>query len=95
METDFQFRNTSPEVVHLLQVCSFIDPRFKTKFIDDEMLESVKETVYNDGVHVCWLCPTTLQSSSEAELAEKRKQTLGSLFKARQNDEETLTLYIT
>ena len=83
--TDLQFRNTSPEV----EVCSYMDPRFKTKYIDDEMLESVKKTVYNDRVHVCRFCPTTLQSSSEAEPAGKRKRTLGSLFKAHQSDEET------
>ena len=34
---DLKLRNTSPEVVYLLDVRSFVDPRFKLKHLKDEM----------------------------------------------------------
>ena len=34
--TDLQTRNTDPEVIHLLEVFSFMDPRFKSKYVTDE-----------------------------------------------------------
>ena len=45
---DLELRNTSPEVVHLLEVCSFVDPRFKLKYSQT----SKERTLWDSG-----LCP--------------------------------------
>ena len=36
ISTDLLTRNTSPEIIELLELSSFLDPRFKAKYVSDE-----------------------------------------------------------
>lgn len=47
---DLSKRNQQSHVVHLLEIASFLDPRFKEKFISN--MDDVKETVVTDAVAI-------------------------------------------
>lgn len=93
--TDLQSRNTNPEVIQLLQVCSFMDPRFITKYITDE--ERVKKTVYDDGIEIYNTVYPELNSPSQpTEPAAptpttKKRRTLGSLLKQHECDDVSVS----
>ena len=86
MLLDLQTRNNDSNVVDLLEVCSFLDPRFKTKYIQNE--EKVKETIYRDGITIndSTCASTSGQSTSHIVPLGKRKRTLGSLFKVHEDE---------
>ena len=46
---DLSQRNLETQVVELLQVSSFLDPRFKSKYLNDEETVNVIEHVCSDG----------------------------------------------
>ena len=89
---DLQTRNNDPNVVDLLEVCSFLDPRFKTKYIQNE--EKVKETIYRDGITIndSTCASTSGQSTSHIVPPGKRKRTLGSLFKVHEDEMDLPTI---
>ena len=90
---DLSTRNTNPAVIQLLEVSSFIDPRFKEKYIQIEDFETVKEVVCDDGAEIYASTSTSShvthvpQSSSIADGPPAKKTcTLGSLFKSNDSD---------
>ena len=90
---DLLKRNQESDVVLLLEMASFLDPRFKEKFISD--IEYVKETVVSDAIALSLTIinssgapsPSPTPSGSGCPPPEKkRKRSLGSLLKS--NDAE-------
>lgn len=88
---DLLTRNQDSDAIHLLQIASFLDPRFKEKFVTE--IEDVKETVVSDAIAL----DTGDSSSNQSPFpppgvdgspppAKKAKRSLGSLFK--ENDTE-------
>ena len=83
---DLLGRNTNDDIVHLFEVTSFLDPRFKSKFVCTDDLDLVKETVLRDGVT---LHSTTtvgdsvnVSDTSVGSASSTKKRTLGSLLKS-------------
>ena len=86
--SDLSKRNTSPDVVEVLELASFLDPRFKGKYVTDE--ESIKEVICSDGMLIYQSATTsnTPQSSAAAVCPPaKKKRTLGSLLKMGETEE--------
>ena len=86
--SDLSKRNTSPDVVEVLELASFLDPRFKGKYVTDE--ESIKEVIRSDGMLIYQSATTsnTPQSSAAAVCPPaKKKRTLGSLLKMGETEE--------
>ena len=85
---DLMTRNQGPDIVHLLETASFLDPRFKEKFAHN--IEDVKEMIISEATAII------VDSNIEAEQSssppgcpppeKKMKQSLGSLLK--QNNTE-------
>ena len=75
----------------LLQVCSFIDPRFKLKYITEECNQrTIKQTVCDEAVTL-YRIPSNSSGTDNATLrspdsppSTKRKRTLRSLFKTHE-----------
>ena len=75
----------------ILQVPTFLDPRFKCHFSDDTDVADIKETLQDEGAKVIehilppQSSPTEHQGSSSSSAVEgpppTKKSTLGSLFK--------------
>uniref|UniRef100_A0A1X7TTN4 HAT C-terminal dimerisation domain-containing protein n=1 Tax=Amphimedon queenslandica TaxID=400682 RepID=A0A1X7TTN4_AMPQE len=88
---DLLTRN-DPNVVDLLEVCSFLDPRFKTKYINNK--EKVKETVYRDGITMydSTCASTSSQSTTYIIPPGKRNRTLGSLFQLHEDEMDLPTV---
>ncbi len=91
--TDLLQRNLQPQVVELLQVSSFTDPRFRCKYLDDDEAENVISLVRLDCVEVLLRSSDASESSSTPSAASsstastlqppaKKRRTLGSLFKS-------------
>lgn len=81
-------RNTASDVVELLELASFLDPRFKAKYVTDE--ESIKDIIRNDGILIYQSTSTSdpLQSSSAPQPPPaKKKRTLGSLLKLSESED--------
>jgi len=83
IKTDLLTRNTSNQVVNLLEICSFVDPRFKTKYVRNE--SALKDQIIAEGVHPAATHPADLQqgnlsddnldnSSDEAPAPKKKKR---------------------
>ena len=77
---DLLGRNNSDDTVHLLEVASFLDPRFKSKFVKDDHVDAVKETVFTDAVAL--YMPSHENSTPGSSPPRKKKHTLGSLLKS-------------
>ena len=90
---DLMKRNQAPDVVHLLEVASFLDPRFKGKLISDSDIGDVKQTIFTDAVALS-LGSSTSNYSPESPTptagcpppAKKRTCTLGRLLKLNDNE---------
>ena len=77
-------------VIVLLQVASFLDPRFKTKYLEEQLSESellnVKQTIVDECISTCDECQQeednshTTPATSDLSPAPK-KRNLGTLFK--------------
>ena len=77
-------------VIVLLQVVSFLDPRFKTKYLEEQLSESellnVKQTIVDECISTCDECQQeednshTTPATSDLSPAPK-KRNLGTLFK--------------
>ena len=88
IKSDLLTRNTSDQVVNLLEICSFVDPRFKTKYVRNE--SALKDQVIAEGVatHPADSQQENLSddnpdnTSDEAPVPKKKKRTLGSLLKS-------------
>ena len=52
IKADLMTRNTDSKIVELFKMCSFVDPRFKTKYLKDEDVLSVKAFVCDEAVSV-------------------------------------------
>ena len=50
IKVNLSTRNTGSEIIELLEVCSFVDPRFKTKYLKDEDFLTVKALVCDEAV---------------------------------------------
>ena len=87
--TDLSKRNSQPEVVELLQVASFLDPRFKAKYLADEDTENVKTMLCSDGVVIYESLPQPSSTGNGSEqLPAKRKR---KCFKLNEgNDSNTV-----
>jgi len=47
IKTDLLTKNTSNQVLNLLEICSFVDPRFKTKYVRNE--SALKDQIIAEG----------------------------------------------
>ena len=47
---DLMTRNQGPDIVHLLETASFLDPRFKEKFAHN--IEDVKEMIISEATAI-------------------------------------------
>ena len=90
IKTDLLKRNTSEEVVNLLEVCSFVDPRFKVKYASNE--SALKDQVISEGVATYPEENYLDDSCDDAPLPKKKKRTLGSLLKSNDDIDDELTL---
>ena len=84
ISTDLLTRNTSPEIIELLELSSFLDPRFKAKYVSDK--EATKQIINSDGVKLYQSSNSTQQQPSstvDSPAVIKRQRTLGSLFKIK------------
>ena len=59
-----------------------LDPRFKSKFVHCQHLDSVKETVLSDGVALHNATTVGDSDSHATSASSKKKRTLGSLLKS-------------
>ena len=79
---DLLQRNTDSKVVKLLELASFLDPRFKAKYVTDE--ECIMEKIRIDGVQIHKDSSANLQESRQTDEKPpplvKKKRTLGSLL---------------
>ena len=80
--TDLLGRNTDEDITHLFKVTSLLDPRFKSKFVHCQHLDSVKETVLSDGVALHNATTVGDSDSHATSASSKKKRTLGSLLKS-------------
>ena len=96
---DLSQRNLQTEVVELLQISSFIDPRFKLKYLDDDEAENAITQVCSDSVEI--LSQSTESSSSQSSAASattnlqqpaKKRRTLGSLLKSDDTNDNATPL---
>lgn len=88
IKADLFTRNTSAEVFELLEMCSFVDPRFKTKYLKDDNIVTVKALVCDEAVlqypkDVSDNAPSNNNPTTEEGPKPKKKRTLGSLFKPK------------
>lgn len=75
------------DVLELLEVGSFLDPRFKTKYITEAAAASIKEKLEDECSTIDIDCELVAQAERQP-LAKKRN--LGTLFKDNEeNDEQT------
>ena len=77
------------DVLELLQLATFLDPRFKTKYINDIDTSTVKGKIQDE----CCLS-STVQQGSETNLLEPRpppakKRNLSTLFKTNKETEDS------
>lgn len=88
IKADLFTRNTSAEVFELLELCSFVDPRFKTKYLKDDDIITVKALVCDEAVllypkDVSDNATSSNNLTTEGSPKLKRRRTLGSLFKPK------------
>ena len=86
--SDLSQRNTASDVVELLELASFLDPRFKAKYVTDE--ESIKDIIRNDGILIHQSTSTSdppQSSSAPQPPPAKKKRTLGSLLKLSESED--------
>lgn len=88
IKADLFTRNTSAEVSELLESCSFVDPRFKTKYLKDDDIVTVKALVCDEAVllypkDVSDNATSSNNLTTEGSPEPKRRRTLGSLFKPK------------
>ena len=88
--SDLTSRNQDPVVVHLLETASFLDPRFKERYVSD--IDHVKRTVVRDAIAML-TCTSERGTENSAPFTSttepppsKKKRTLGSLFKSNDTD---------
>ena len=89
-EQVFHQRNLDTEVVKLLQVSSFIDPRFKLKYLDDDEASTAIAQICADSVEILSHEESRPQSkATNLEPPAKKKRTLGSLLKSEDSNNDT------
>ena len=84
---DLQSRYTfTGNVMEILEAAMLLDPRFKTKYLEDDELENVKERIMEEAIHID-ITPTVPvpegrePPSSSAGPPLKKQKSLGTLFK--------------
>ena len=77
-------RNTDDDVVHILEIASFLDSRLKTKHT--QQIDNVKETVCADAAEN-YVCHENSTTDLTDKTPPRKKRTLGSLLKSQETDE--------
>ncbi len=74
----------SEECISILNIASFLDPRFKSKYMSAEDLVDVEANLELDSSKVLPVLSTSTTDEVSCEPPKKRRN-LGSLFKSREN----------
>ena len=92
--SDLSGRYHNSEIVNLLELTLFIDPRFKGKFFDDCDIDDLKDTLYSEAVELFQqsndhhsIAP--LASSTESSQPPAKKVTLATLLKTNEDVSES------
>ena len=82
---DLLHRNQQIDVVELLQISTFLDPRYKSKYLDDEETDNVIALITSDGLNIYKSLSQSNDGHHGTEKSQpppaKRKHTLASLLK--------------
>lgn len=92
VQDDINSRYTDSEIVTLLRLASLLDPRFKSKYLEESSLEVVKDTIISEISALRSLQEQpSLPFPNPEEPAKKRKTTLASFFKDNEVEQEDET----
>ena len=94
VKTYMEHKYDDPQTSELLNIASFLDPRFKTDYINEGSLDGVKERIVFEGSEFAGPCnqlPTASESKS-IQPAPNEKRRLGSLFKKSRGDAQSPSL---
>ncbi len=81
----------SDQSILVLKLASFLDPRFKTKYLSPEEVESVQAKLEMESLHLQSRVPDPADTDQECLPPAKKKRNLGSLFKdveGKRDDQE-------
>lgn len=74
----------SEECINILNTASFLDPRFKDKYMSDEDVADVEAKLELDSLKILPALPTSSTTEEASNEPPKKKRNLGSLFKSRE-----------
>ena len=76
----------SPEVQEILQIASFMDPRFRTHYLSKTQAEDIRERIKEESS--IFDHPTSITDSAACAPPPAKKKNLGTLFKEHDKNEE-------
>ena len=98
IKDDINLRYSSSEAYQLLKISSFLDPRFKSKYIGDSALEEVKLQVVSEAIAAVSvhqqqqpLSPASHSTGTvegmPPQLKRRKTKTLGTFFKENEDED--------
>ena len=92
-----QDKYSDPNTISLLNIASFLDPRFKKEYMDEVYKDEIERCIFDEGKAIASKLKESLPTTSQAENTQSatppppKKVKLGSLFKKTQ-DSSSLTV---
>ena len=82
----------SEEIVEILKVTTFLDPRFKTKYIKDTVLEMTKQKLVDETRNIQDCTSQSIPTREAADPPPPKKRNLGTMFKQQKEGQEQLPI---
>ncbi len=92
VKDDINSRYTDKKTITLLRLSSLLDPRFKSKYIEEVSLEEIKHSIILEMSDCRLQQQPSIASPNPEQPAKKKKTTLGSFFKTNEVQEEDVAL---